>query len=106
MQKESYLLELCRYVVLNPVRAGSVSHPEEWKWSSYVATMGMTKKPKFLYSDWILAQFGHDIATARKAYRDFVITGIKKESPWKDLKGRTFFRQRKFYRRSKRIFER
>ncbi len=96
MQKEGHLLELCRYVVLNPVRAGSVSHPEEWKWSSYVATMGMIKKPKFLYSDWILAQFGHDIATARKVYRDFVITGIKKESPWKDLRGGTFLGKENF----------
>lgn len=96
VQKESHLLELCRYVVLNPVRAGSVSHPEEWKWSSYVATMGVIKKPKFLYPDWILAQFGHDTATARKVYRDFVITGIKKESPWKDLKGGTFLGKENF----------
>jgi len=101
VQKESHLLELCRYVVLNPVRAGSVSHPEEWKWSSYVATMGMIKKPKFLYSGWILAQFGHDIVTARKAYRDFVITGIKKESPWKDLKGRTFLGKENFIEKVK-----
>ena len=96
VQKESHLLELCRYVVLNPVRAGSVSHPEEWKWSSYVATIGTIKKPKFLYSDWILAQFGHDIVTARKVYRDFVITGIKKESPWKDLKGGTLLGKENF----------
>lgn len=96
VQKESYLLELCRYVVLNPVRAGLVSYPEEWKWSSYLATMGMVEKPKFLCSDWILAQFGHDIVTARKAYRDFVITGIKKESPWKDLKGSTFLGKENF----------
>ena len=96
MQKESYLLEVCRYVVLNPVRAGLVSYPEEWKWSSYLATMGMVEKPKFLCSDWILAQLGHDMVTARKAYRDFVITGIKKESPWKDLKGGTFLGKEDF----------
>lgn len=96
VQKESYLLEVCRYVVLNPVRAGLVSYPEEWKWSSYLATMGMVEKPKFLCSDWILAQLGHDMVTARKAYRDFVITGIKKESPWKDLKGGTFLGKENF----------
>jgi REP element-mobilizing transposase RayT len=96
VQKESYLLEVYRYVVLNPVRAGLVSYPEEWKWSSYLATMGMVEKPKFLCSDWILAQLGHDMVTARKAYRDFVITGIKKESPWKDLKGGTFLGKENF----------
>jgi len=90
VQKESYLLELCRYVVLNPVRAGLVSYSEEWKWSSYLATMGMVEKPKFLCSDWILTQFGHDVVAARRNYREFVLAGVKKESPWKDLKGRIF----------------
>lgn len=37
---DSYLLELTRYVVLNPVRAGMVEAPEEWPWSSYRATVG------------------------------------------------------------------
>lgn len=82
--------------MLSPARAGSVSHPEEWKWSSYVAIMAMIKKPKSFYPDWIIAQFGHDIVTARKAYRDFVITGIKKEFPWNDLKGGTFLGKENF----------
>ena len=37
VQKEAYLLELSRYVVLNPVRAGMVKRPEEWPWSSVSA---------------------------------------------------------------------
>ena len=77
-------------MVLNPVRAELVSYPEEWKWSSYLATIGMVEKPKFLCSDWILAQFGHEVAAARRGYREFVLVGVKKESPWKDLKGRIF----------------
>ena len=36
IQRESHLLEVCRYVVLNPVRAEGVKRPEEWKWSSYL----------------------------------------------------------------------
>jgi len=36
VEKESYLLELARYVVLNPVRAGMVRQPEEWSWSNQV----------------------------------------------------------------------
>ena len=38
--REPYLLELVRYVVLNPVRAGMVTTPEPWRWSSYQATAG------------------------------------------------------------------
>ncbi len=45
VDKESYLKELCRYVVLNPIRAKMVKHPKEWKWSSYRATVGMEKAP-------------------------------------------------------------
>ncbi len=40
IQKDSHLLEVCRYVVLNPVRARMVERPEVWKWSSYRATAG------------------------------------------------------------------
>ncbi len=41
VQKEAYLLELARYVVLNPVRAGMVGTPDQWPWSSYRATAGL-----------------------------------------------------------------
>jgi putative transposase len=41
VQKESHYLEVCRYVVLNPVRAKAVKHPREWAWSSYRATGGL-----------------------------------------------------------------
>ena len=40
MEKESYLLEVGRYVVLNPVRAKAVKKPEDWNWSSYRSTVG------------------------------------------------------------------
>ncbi len=45
VDRESYLLELARYVVLNPVRAGMVARPEEWPWSSYRATAGLPVSP-------------------------------------------------------------
>jgi putative transposase len=38
VQKETYLLELARYIVLNPIRAGMVRKVEKWPWSSYPAT--------------------------------------------------------------------
>ena len=49
---EANLLELCRYLVLNPVRAGRVERPEEYAWSSCRATAGVSPGPEFL-SWWI-----------------------------------------------------
>ena len=87
VEKENYLLELSRYVVLNPVRARITEKPEEWKWSSYSATAGRKKTPHYLTVDWILGQFGSIRRKAEKQYKKFVLSGIKEESPWKNLKG-------------------
>ena len=46
VEKENYLLELCRYIVLNPVRAGLVELPEYWQWGSYQPTAGISKVPE------------------------------------------------------------
>jgi putative transposase len=56
--KQSYLLELARYIVLNPVRAQMVKSARDWPWSSYQATAGQISAPDFLQTDWILAAFG------------------------------------------------
>lgn len=45
VEKDSYLLELARYIVLNPVRAGMVRSAKDWPWSSYRATCGQIKPP-------------------------------------------------------------
>lgn len=58
--------------------------------------MSIIRKPKILCSDWILGQFDRDIVTARKSYRELVLAGIKKASPWKDLKGRIFLGKEDF----------
>lgn len=55
---ESYLLVVCRYVALNPVRAGLVQAPADWPWSSYRATAGLTLCPSFLDVEPVLRQFG------------------------------------------------
>lgn len=89
IDKESYLLELCRYVVLNPLRAHLVSNLSQWPWSSYGATAGDEKVPTFLNVDWILSQFGRSKKRAQAHYRDFVIAGRETEAPWKKLRGRT-----------------
>ena len=58
VDRDAYLLELARYVVLNPVRAGMVDDPGAWAWSSYNAMIGAQALPDWLDSDWLLAQFG------------------------------------------------
>ena len=85
VDRESYLLELCRYAVLNPVRAGMVEEPGEYKWSSYRATVGKSESAKFLSTDWVLSQFRDKRRTAQIAYAAFVKAGIGMDV-WKDLK--------------------
>ena len=58
VDRETYLLALSRYVVLNPVRAEIVKRPEDWRWSSYCATAGLAPSPSFLNADATLALFG------------------------------------------------
>ncbi len=87
IQKESHLLEVCRYVVLNPIRAKLVKDPEEWRYGSYRATAGLEKPHPCLTTNWVLAQFGPKIKPARKRYREFVKAGIEEESIWIKAKG-------------------
>lgn len=87
VEKESYLLELCRYVVLNPVRAKSVESPGDWKWSSYPATANESGAVPCLMVDWILDQFGSEKKQAVRSYKEIVMAGLKEDSPWKNLKG-------------------
>ena len=76
IERENYLLELCRYIVLNPVRAKMVTRPENYFWSSYRAIIALQQCPSFLTTDWILSQFGKQHAIARKKYIEFVYAGI------------------------------
>jgi len=87
VDKDSYLLALCRYIVLNPVRAGLVGRPQDYPWSSYKSTAGIGKKPDFLFTDWVLAQFGHNRKAAQKKYQSFILAGTDEEAPWKKLTG-------------------
>lgn len=97
VQKDSYLLELSRYVVLNPVRARTVEDPKDWKWSSYPATAGLIKTPDYVAVDWLLQQFGNNRKTAQARYKEFVKEGIKrKTSPWQELQGQVLLGDEKF----------
>lgn len=81
VQKEGYLLELARYVVLNPVRAQMVARPEDWPWSSCKAALGLAEAPVFLDIDFLWSHFGSTQGTAVAAYRQFVESGTGRSSP-------------------------
>ena len=99
VDKESYLLELCRYIVLNPVRAKMVKHPQRYPWSSYRATAGLARPPAFLGRDWLLSQFGRNRAHAQGAYRRFVQEGIGEPSPWEKLTGQVLLGPESFVKK-------
>ncbi len=90
VEKDAYLLELSRYVVLNPVRAGMVSDAAQWPWSSYAAMTAQEPAPPWLQTDWLLAQFGSVRADAVAHYCDFVRAGVGLPSLWDDLRGQIF----------------
>ncbi|MFH1404880.1 MAG: transposase [Patescibacteria group bacterium] len=81
IEKEIYLLEVSRYIVLNPIRAGLVNHPEQWRWSSYKSTAGYTKTFDWLHTDWVLGYFGKGKTVAQKYYRRFVKDGTNADDP-------------------------
>lgn len=99
VQKDSHLLEACRYVALNPVRAGMVKIPDEWVWSSYLATAGWRKPHSCLETNWILKQFASDSKSAAKAYREFVRQGAEPGSIWKNVKAQSVFGEDAFMER-------
>lgn len=72
---ESYLVELVRYIHLNPVRARVVTDPVDYPWSSHRAYLGKDLLP-WLSIDWTLAHFGKTVDAARTAYMAFVFAGL------------------------------
>ena len=90
VEKEAYLLELARYIVLNPVRACMVRTAQEWPWSSYRATLGKAYSPDWLSTEWLLAAFGYKKREAIERYKRFVAEGRSQPSPFKVLRNQVF----------------
>lgn len=75
-QSERYLSELVRYIHLNPVRAGMVTLPEDYEYSSHRAYLGM-EPAGIVDVDPVLRHFGAKKEVARANYQKFVAAGIK-----------------------------
>jgi len=73
IQSDRYLLEACRYVVLNPVRAGMVTEVQEWPWSSYSGTAGLAPCEAFLTTSMLL---GTSSPQEVREYRAFIAAGV------------------------------
>jgi len=84
VERDSHLLELSRYVVLNPVRAKMVEDANAWPWSSYKATAGIESCPSWLSREWLLSQFGGAKQESTRAYIQFVNDGNGR-SIWDEL---------------------
>lgn len=96
---DAYLLELTRYGVLNPVRAGMVGDPADWPWSNYRASAGLEPAAPWLEADGLLVQFSGRRSLAQACYVQFVAEGIKAVSPWLSLKGQVFLGDERFVQR-------
>ena len=90
VDKDAYLLELCRYIVLNPVRARMVRSARDWPWSSYRACAGLVSPAECLSTDWVLSNFGKQRKRATEGYKAFVREGKNQPSPWEGLKNQVY----------------
>lgn len=106
VERDSYLLELCRYVVLNPVRARLVRGAGDWPWSSYRATSGRVNPPPWLDANWVLEQFGRRRADAQDKYRRFVSEGRGQTTIWEDLRHQIFLGSETFITRTQKRMDR
>ena len=96
VEKDSYLIELACYVVLNPVRAGMVRAAKDWRWSSYRATTGQASGPVCLVTDWMLSNFGKRKSVAVDRYKLFVAEGKGQPSPWGNVRNQLYLGSKQF----------
>jgi len=91
VDKDAYLLELLRYIALNPVRAGMVESPDAYLWSSYRSSAGLDVSPQWLASQFLINHFGSE-----QAYARFVADGLNASSPWGELQGQIWLGSERF----------
>jgi len=77
VERDEHLMEIIRYIALNPVRGGLASEPGQWRWNSYQAISGLVPAPGFLDVNYTLDLFGSNKAMARLAYIRFVADGLR-----------------------------
>jgi len=96
VEKESYLLEVIRYVILNPVRANMTRTAGQYPWSSYRAMIGKSTPPACLEKDWILGRYGKRLSTAQKHFINFIREGKKQSPIWEQLRQQLYLGDEQF----------
>lgn len=112
VDRDAYMLEVCRYVDLNPVRAGMVAEPGLWPWSSYCAHVGLAAVPSWLDTPAMHGYLlGQDAATPQQRrlaalrYSTLVAQG-KDVMLWKDaLKNQIYLGDESFIARMQSLLE-
>jgi REP element-mobilizing transposase RayT len=101
LERDGALLELCRYIVLNPLRLKVVKNISRYRWSSYRATAGEVQAPTWLNTDWILGHFGRSSSVAQRKYAEFVEAGIGLPSPLSKVKSQILLGSPAFVKKMK-----
>ncbi len=99
VDKDEYLMELARYVVLNPVRTGMVLQAGQWRWSSYSAMIRRDSTPRWLARRSLLGMFASNEKTACKRYIRFISNANKVPDIWNNLRHRLILGDEKFIER-------
>jgi REP-associated tyrosine transposase len=102
VDKDSYLLELSRYIHLNPVRVREVAEAERFRWSSAAAYVGGGRAPAWLRTDEVLSHFGWRRRTAQRAYARFLGAGVDAGQPWGEVVGQTLLGGERWVERMRR----
>ena len=105
IEKESYLTEAVRYVVLNPVRAGMVERPEDYRWSSYRPTAGLVRAPEWLALETLAPFFG-EASSWQANYRAYVAEKIgSDERLWDKLENQIYLGSEAWMKEVRKIVE-
>ncbi len=99
VEKDSYLLEVIRYVILNPVRAHIIKTAGQYPWSSYRAMIDKVTPPEWLAKDKILGHFGKRLSTAQKHFIHFIREGVNQPSLWEQLRQQLYLGDEQFVHR-------
>jgi putative transposase len=96
VDKDSYFLEVIRYVVLNPVRAGMTKTAGQYPWSNYRMIIGKASAPAWLNPALVLNHYGSRTADAKKHFVEFVKAGAKQGQIWDNLRQQIYLGEEAF----------
>ena len=95
-QKTRHLKEVCRHVVLNPVRLELVKKADQWRWSSYRPLANGSTEPKWLNQNWLDEQFQGNSNYSNKNWQKYVLQNKSNSSPWDNIRSGQYLGDEKY----------